>query len=381
MTVDQFRAGAADRRARLAPVVGVALFAGLAIAGLAWAKWDPYAHKLTQLWGTRAWHGGSILDAAGQPASAPSWHGAWNFTVSYGKAVWMALAAALLISAAVEALLPRQAVVRLLSGRGRFGTVVGGLLAVPCMMCTCCSAPLAATLRRRGVPTGPVLGYWLGNPVLNPAVLVFLALVAPWQWVVTRALVGSLLVFGVTALVAGLAERRAGDDRDGVRAPDLAADLAGATRADAAEAEALELPEAFRLRSAPARFARALGRLSLTLVPEYFLVVVALGAFRGWLFPLGANAAHWGILAVILAAIAGTLMVIPTAGEIPILQGLAALGVGSGPVGALLITLPAISLPSMAMVGRALSWRVTAILAGAVMVTGLAGAVTLWALT
>lgn len=43
--------------------------------------------------------------------------------------------------------------------------------------------------------------------------------------------------------------------------------------------------------------------------------------------------------------------------------------------------LPVISLPSMAMVGRALRWRVTAILAGAVMVTGLAGAVTLWALS
>ncbi|MGH8888609.1 MAG: permease, partial [Acidothermaceae bacterium] len=64
-------------------------------------------------------------------------------------------------------------------------------------------------------------------------------------------------------------------------------------------------------------------------------------------------------------------------GEIPILQGLSALGVGAGPLGALLITLPAVSLPSMAMVGRALSWRVTAAVAGVVMVTGLAGAILL----
>ena len=76
------------------------------------------------------------------------------------------------------------------------------------MMCTCCSAPLAVTLRRRGVPAGSVLGYWLGNPVLNPAVLAFLALVAPWQWVVTRLIAGTVLVVGVTALVARITERR-----------------------------------------------------------------------------------------------------------------------------------------------------------------------------
>ena len=365
MTVEQVGAVAAGRRVRAGAVIGLVLFIALAVAGLVWAKWDPYSHKLTHLWGTRAWKGGSILNAAGPSAAAPSWHGAWSFTVAYGKAVWMALAAALLIAAGVEALLPRQAVVRLLSGRGRCGTVVGGLLAVPCMMCTCCSAPLAATLRRRGVPTGPVLGYWLGNPVLNPAVLVFLALVAPWQWVATRAAVGAVLVFGVSALVGRFAERRDTDPRR--------------ISADAANVRAAEAD--FELRNAPTRFALTLGRLAITLVPEYFVVVLALGAFRGWLFPLGANAAHWGILAVLVAAIAGTLVVIPTAGEIPILQGLAALGVGSGPVGALLITLPAISLPSIAMVGRALTWRVTAILAGAVMVTGLAGAMTLWALT
>jgi hypothetical protein len=42
----------------------------------------------------------------------------------------------------------------------------------------------------------------------------------------------------------------------------------------------------------------------------------------------------------------GTLVVIPTAGEISILQGLVAARAGAGVLGTLLITLPAISLPS-----------------------------------
>lgn len=64
------------------------------------------------------------------------------------------------------------------------------------MMCTCCTAPVASALRRRGARTAGVVAYWLGNPLLNPAVLVFLALVAPWQWVATRLVVGVLLVVG-----------------------------------------------------------------------------------------------------------------------------------------------------------------------------------------
>jgi hypothetical protein len=230
------------------------------------------------------------------------------------------------------------------------------------MMCTCCSTPLAVTLRRRGVPAGPVLAYWLGNPVLNPAVLAFLALVAPWPWVVTRFVAGAVLVVGVTALIGRLTDRRPGNGEQ-------AASLPGGA------------PAEFSLRTAPARFIRTLTRLTLTLVPEYFLVVLALGTFRGWLFPLGASAAHWGVLAVFIAAIAGTLLVIPTAGEIPILQGLVALGIGVAPVGALLITLPAVSLPSMVMVGRTLTWRVVAITATAVALTGLASGALLWALS
>jgi hypothetical protein len=56
-----------------------------------------------------------------------------------------------------------------------------------------------------------------------------------------------------------------------------------------------------------------------------------------------------------------------------VLLALAAAGASPVVLGVLLITLPAISLPSMLMVGRALSWRVTAAAAGCVALAGLAG--------
>src|SRR6185437_7567083 len=90
-------------RQAIAAVVG---FAAIAASGLLWAKWDPYGHKIAHLLTTRSWAGHSILDSAGSASAAPSWHGMWSFARSYGQAVWMALAAALVIAAALEALVP-----------------------------------------------------------------------------------------------------------------------------------------------------------------------------------------------------------------------------------------------------------------------------------
>ena len=203
------------------------------------------------------------------------------------------------------------------------------------MMCTCCTAPVAVTLRRSGVSTAAAVAYWLGNPLLNPAVLVFLLFVAPWQWTVTRLVVGLLVVVGGAALVARLVEGRR------AVTPSETATLTGA---DEPEPVGTDWPA-----GAPARFGRALLRLSIVLVPEYVLVVL-------------------------IGAIVGTLLVIPTAGEIPILQGLAIAGVAAGPIGALLITLPAVSLPGIAMVGRAFGWRTTAGTAAVVVAGGVLGA-------
>ena len=343
---------------RGALAAAAALFGAVAVAGVTWAKWYPYAGKLGTLWDTRAWSGSSILATGSVRAqSSPSWHSAWSFAVAYGEDIWVALLAAIVIAAAMEALIPRERVASLLTRRSSMGgTVIAALVAVPAMMCTCCSAPLTVTLKRNGVPTASTLGFWLGNPVLNPAVLAFLALAAPWQWVVTRAVVGVVLVL-VTPLIASR--------------------VAAGSTGRAATAVGMSAPaplEPFDLKMAPRRFATAIGRLGITLVPEYFAVVLLIGAFRGWLMPLGVDSLHWGFLAVLVAVVAGVLIVIPTAGEIPILLGLAAVGISPAVLGALLITLPAISLPSMAMVGRTLGWRTIAVTAGGVAIFGLVGA-------
>jgi len=83
---------------------------------------------------------------------------------------------------------------------GRASTLRGGLLSIPTMMCTCCTAPVAVGLRKRGASVGASMAFWLGNPALNPAVLACSFFVLGWEWTVLRAAAGVLLILGVTAM-------------------------------------------------------------------------------------------------------------------------------------------------------------------------------------
>jgi uncharacterized membrane protein YraQ (UPF0718 family) len=72
---------------------------------------------------------------------------------------------------------------------------------------------------------------------------------------------------------------------------------------------------------------------------------------------------------------AGLIFVIPTAGEVPIVQAMLALGVGAGPTAALMMTLPPISLPSLAMTGKVFPIRVLALVTMLVLVMGIVAGV------
>jgi hypothetical protein len=350
---------AATGRSRALLLTAVALL--VAAVGLTWAKWLPYTDRVFGIAGSREYPGTSMLAAGSGLGPVER---AWTFTLAYSGAVWKALLVALVISACVDVLVPRQWLVRVLGRRTPLGgSVAGGLASLPGMMCTCCTAPLTVTMRRAGVPTSAALAFWLGNPVLNPAVIVFIALLAPWPWVAVRVALGLLLVVGVSALLGHLATRRSGARDVGVNPTGLGVSPAAVRLEQAVTAPQVPVPTG----QIPARLLRSFARLAVVLVPEYLLVVFAVGLVGE---PLGRVLGEGGALAVLVAAAAGALLVLPTGGEVPILLGLAAAGASAGVLGALLLTLPALSLPSAVMVGRALGWRVTAAAAAATVAVG-----------
>jgi uncharacterized membrane protein YraQ (UPF0718 family) len=97
-----------------------------------------------------------------------------------------------------------------------------------------------------------------------------------------------------------------------------------------------------------------------TLLPGYIVIVFIIGGLRAWLFPPGMTIHASNVLAITALSALGTLFVIPTAGEVPIIQTLMHAGMGSGPAAALMMTLPAISLPSLFIVRKVFSARVLA---------------------
>lgn len=332
-------------------VLGSVIFIVLAVAGIFYVKWDPYFHKA---FAAAAHHsiGASIVSGKTSAAPAVGWHAAWTYTLAYGKSIWEALVVGLVLGAGVQALLPRAWLLRVLGGTRYASTATAGLAAVPSMMCTCCSAPVAVGLTRSGASVGSVLAYWLGNPILNPATMIFMGFVLGWQWVALRIVIGVVLVFGV----AYLAQRW-------LHPEDLPA---AAVRAHEAATAA---PEGERPMFV--RWLTALWQLAIGLVPEYAVVVFLLGAARAWLFPAMSPAVGHSLWLVLALAVTGTLFVIPTAGEVPIVQTLMKFGLGSAGAGVLLTTLPPVSLPSLVMVGRALPARVLVFVSLCVVALGL----------
>jgi uncharacterized membrane protein YraQ (UPF0718 family) len=310
----------------------------VAVVGLFIVKWQPYYLRAFAA-ATNHSIGASIVTGTAAAPPAASLQAAWDYARAYFLAIWQAMVLGLLLAATIESSLPRDLLVRLLGAPGVRTSALGGLLSLPGMMCTCCTAPLAIGLRRSGASLGAATAFFLGNPTLNPAVLVFLLFTLGWQWALLRLVLGAVLVCGGAWLAV----------------------LIGAGLAGPAPAQAR--PESAPSGSWGVRWLKALGRLIVQLVPEYIVIVGVLGLARSFLFPTAGPDLGNSIPIMLALAVAGTLFVIPTAGEIPIIQTMLGFGMGAGPAGVLLLTLAPISLPSAVMIGRAFPWRLLVVLA------------------
>jgi uncharacterized protein len=315
-------------------VLFVILFLIIAIVGLTYVKWWPYYLKAIDA-ATKHSIGSSIVSGKNPTAPAPSWLAAWDYALTYYKSVWKAAVLGILLGSLLQVLIPSSWLLRVL-GRTSFGsTFIAGVASIPGMMCTCCAAPLAVGLRKKNVSVGASLAFWLGNPTINPATLVFMTFVLSWKFTLIRLVFGFILTFGVSYY----ANRFAGN----AKLP------AGVTAAPE------EINEEGSLMQ---RWLKSIWSMILHIVPAYIIAVLILGAARAWLFPAVGETAANSILVIVGFAIAGMLFVIPTAAEIPIIQTLMSFGLGTGPAAALLLTLPSVSLPSLLMISKSFPKKV-----------------------
>lgn len=319
------------------------LFFAVVIIGLWIVKWQPYYGKAFTAAETHS-IGKSII---AQPEANP-FKAAWDYAMVYFLAVWKAAVLGVLLGSLIQVLIPQNWLLRTL-GQPRFsGTLFGTLFSLPGMMCTCCAAPVAAGMRRQSVSMGGALAFWLGNPLLNPATLVFMGFVLGWQFALIRVIAGIVTVLGVATLVQHLV-------KDQPQTTDIPQPVIATPPV---QGNVLQ------------RWMKALWNLFWSTIPVYIVAVLVLGAARVWLFPHADGVVDNTLFWVIAMAIAGCLFVIPTAAEIPIIQTMMLAGMGMAPALALLITLPALSLPSLVMLHKAFPAKALWLTGGLVALSG-----------
>lgn len=318
-----------------------ALFFLVVIVGLWFVKWQPYYGKAFTAASTHSIGNSIIAQADSNPLKA-----AWDYAAVYFLSVWKAAALGVVLGSLIQVLIPRAWLLRTLGQRRFRGTLLGTLFSLPGMMCTCCAAPVAAGMRRQRVSMGGALAFWMGNPLLNPATLVFMGFVLGWHLALIRLVAGLVTVLVVATLVQRWVKETA------------------------EQPVSVELDVAAPQGHFLSRWLKALWALFWSTIPVYILAVLVLGAARVWLFPhaegLVGNTLFW----VIAMAIAGCLFVIPTAAEIPIVQTMMLAGMGIAPALALLITLPAVSVPSLMMLRKSFPAKALWLTGGLVVLSG-----------
>ena len=234
-----------------------------------------------------------------------------------------------------------ERVLDVLTGRGLLvGLVLAALLGSVTPFCSCSSIPLFIGFVAAGVPLSITLTFLIASPLINEVAVVMLG--GTFGWGVTAIYVAAGLVL---AIVAGWLLSRFDLDR-------WVEPFVFSTPVAALTAEGGSPTLAARIEAA-----RAETRDIVVKVWTYVLVGVALGAaIHGWV-PADFFARYAGSdnpLSVLLATLAGVPLYANAAGVIPLAEALWAKGVALGTVMAFMMSVVALSVPSLVMLRRVL---------------------------
>ena len=228
-----------------------------------------------------------------------------------------------------------------LAGRGLVvGLVLAALLGAVTPFCSCSSIPLFIGFVAAGVPLSITLTFLVASPLINEVAVVMLG--GTFGWGVTAIYVAAGLVL---AILAGWVFSRVDMDR-------WVEPFVFSTPVAALSAEGGSPTLAARVDAARAETRDIVGK-----VWPYVLVGVGLGAvIHGWV-PADFFARYAGSdnpLSVLVATLAGVPLYANAAGVIPLAEALWVKGVALGTVMAFMMSVVALSVPSLVMLRRVL---------------------------
>jgi uncharacterized membrane protein YraQ (UPF0718 family) len=249
-----------------------------------------------------------------------------------------------------------------LTGRGlAAGVVLAALLGAVTPFCSCSSIPLFIGFVAAGIPLSITMTFLIASPLINEVAVVLLG--GTFGWGITAVYVVAGLAL---AIAAGLALSRMNLDR-------WVEPFVFSTPVAVLGAEVGRPTLTARIEAA-----RTETRDIVVKVWPYVLVGVGVGALiHGWV-PADFFTSYAGSdnpLAVPLATLAGIPLYANAAGVIPLAEALWAKGVALGTVMAFMMSVVALSLPSLVMLRRVLRMPLlvlfTCIVAAGIVVIGL----------
>jgi uncharacterized protein len=283
-------------------------------------------------------------------AAAPAWLRPLAGAANYFGWVLVALAFGVVLGAAVRAFVPKRWLAVSVGAPGLRGHLVAVFVGAPLMLCSCCVSPIFEGVYERTRRLGPALALLVASPALNPAALALTFLLLPAHLAVARLLVALLLVLGACAVV-GVKMEPAG--------------------AGAATACALETDSSWS--GLGRSFVSSLREVALRSLPAIALGVVLSVLLVSVLPQPAAASGGTAALTVLLVAAVAVPVALPTFAEIPLALALLHAGAPEGAALALLVAGPAVNLPSLFTVRRAVSGRVALATGAAVFALAAAG--------
>lgn len=301
------------------------------------------------------------------------------------------LVPAFFIAGAMAVYLNKDAVLRYLGPAAHpmvaypLAALSGGILAV----CSCTVLPLFAGIYKRGAGLGPAIAFVFTGPAINITAIFLTASVLGWQFAVYRLVAAMTIGIAAGVAISAVFERKKATSDGWLPAevapePAYSGGMVGTFLGSQVGLLILlglsDVPLSLKVFLTILAIAAVIGiafqyfrkedreewmaqtwLFTKQIMPYLFIGVFLAGLIAAVLPPdlvaglVGGN----GLAANAVASVSGALMYFATLTEIPILQSLLKLGMGSGPAMALLLTGNALSLPNLIVLNKILGVKKT----------------------
>ncbi|TAK30432.1 MAG: hypothetical protein EPO21_19195 [Chloroflexota bacterium] len=284
--------------------------------------------------------------------NSPLWLRPFLSTLDYLNTVWSTTLLGLFIAGAAVTFLPHL-LRHHLQGNGIGQHLAAAVLGLPNMFCTCCAATTLPGLRKAGMGLAATLSFFVAAPALNMTVIILAFQLLPLKLALARAVLGLVAAVGVPYLVVKLH-------------PEVSAALS---------AQTCEVDEGKTAVSLLSAWLRATLDIARVAIPFLLVGILIVSIFKVLLpFDVIARSLGDGLAPTLLASLVGVVLMVPSYTEVLWIGEFTKQGMGTGPAAALLITLPAVSFPSLWVLARVHgSYRLAVSLGLGVLLLGVVG--------